>query len=1066
MKNLVYLTGALMLLVISCNSYTDYNGVPFNETEPRDWENTEVNSINRLSPRATMLAWPSDIAVADARVSENPWHISLNGTWKFNWVKTPAERPFWFFRPDFDTREWDEIEVPSNWEMKGYGIPVYVNAGYGFRTNPPYISHDWNPVGSYKRSFDIPSSWNGMDVSLVFGAVSSAFYVWVNGEMVGYSEGSKTPSEFDITPFVKRGKNSLAVEVYRWCDGSYLEDQDMWRLSGIQRDVYLAARPKTRISDWFVRAGLDQDYRDGVLEAEIDIESVNEEDGPVSVEITLSENDRDVYTDVAATEIEEGRGTVSFKATIPDIRQWSAEIPSLYDLKIVLMDSEGRALMSTAGRTGFRTVEIKDGQLLVNGRYIYLKGVNLHEHHQYNGHVVDEATMLKDIEVMKEHNINAVRTSHYPQPERWYELCDMYGLYVIDEANIESHGIGYDKDVTLADRPEWKEAHLERIRRVVERDKNHPSVIIWSLGNEAGDGHSFLEGYRWVKERDNTRPVQYERAEKMTNAPEHHTDIWANMYARIEYIEEYARDPESYRPLIMCEYAHAMGNSVGNLQDYWDVIEKYPLLQGGFIWDWVDQGLVKEREDGTSIWAYGGDFGPSGTPSDGIFCINGLVWPDRTPHPSLAEVKKVYQYVGFDLQDAETGNFLITNKYGFRDLSGMILRWYLKADGVVIDEGETADPDIKAGSSGNITISWNKPDVIPGTEYYVDLELVNTAEDGLVKAGNIVAREQFKLPWFKTGSNDVAAAMEEVTYTLEDDMIKVSGSGFTAEFNREKGLLTSWVSNGVNMVVEGPRPDFWRPLTDNDYGNRLGRRAGIWKDAGPGAEAAKVVVEQKTGSRVDITTSMVMKNEGGEIIAREEVTYSVTGNGDIKVMVDFQKADAGLPELPRVGMQLQLPARFETISWYGRGPHENYSDRNSSAFVGIYHSTVDGQYVPYIRPQENGYKTETRWLVLEDDSGNALMVEGMPMFSWAALHFSHEDFASPGSLANYRPDAAEANTHAADIKRRDNIFLNIDYGQMGVGGDNSWGARTHPQYSLLESDYKYSFTMRHIASRN
>jgi len=619
MKRLPCYLVILLMMFTACRRYSKYEGVSFTEKEPRDWENTDVFNINREAPHATMISHIDEQAASEADRSQSPRYISLDGIWKFHWVKTPDERPYWFFKDDYDTRDWDDIEVPSNWQLKGYDVPIYVNAGFGFEKNPPFINHSWNPVGSYKRTFTVPADWNDKEVFLHFGAVSSAFYVWVNEEQVGYSEDSKVPAEFNITPYLKKGENTLAVEVYRWCDGSYLEDQDFWRLSGIQRSVFLHARPKTFIRDFFAVGDLENAYSDGLLKLDVELKNTGSGAEDVVVETSLYSQGEKIYTEAKDVKISGGKASVNFTKQFPGVRKWTSETPELYSLVISLKDNFGNNLESVGTRIGFRKVEILNSQLMINGVPIYLKGTNMHEHHEVNGHVVDEATMLKDIRIMKSNNINAGRTSLYPQQELWYELCDKYGLYLIDEANIETHGMGYDKDVTLADKKEWAAMHMDRMQRMVERDKNHPSVIIWSLGNEAGDGHNFLDNYKWTKGRDGTRPVQYERAEKSTNTTERHTDIVCPMYARIPQIEQYARDPESDRPLILCEYAHAMGNSVGNLQDYWDVIERYPLLQGGFIWDWVDQGLLTTDESGEKFWAYGGDFGEEGLPSAGNF---------------------------------------------------------------------------------------------------------------------------------------------------------------------------------------------------------------------------------------------------------------------------------------------------------------------------------------------------------------------------------------------------------------------------------------------------------------
>jgi beta-galactosidase len=632
MKKYMYLFIIAVISVTACKKYSRYESVVFTEKEPRDWENPELTGLNRVDPHATMISYPDEQSALMAIKGSSPNYLSLDGAWKFHFSKNPDVRPYWFFKDDYDIRDWDETNVPSNWQMKGYDPPIYSNITYPFRKDPPRIPHDANPVGSYKRIFKIPSGWKEKEIFLHFGAVSSFFYVWVNEQLVGFSKDSKTPAEFDITKYIKKGNNTLSVEVYRWCDGSYLEDQDFWRMSGIQRTVFLHARPKTYIDDFFIKGKLTNNYKDGRLEGEVELNSVNDDKNTYLLEASLYDGDRKISNELFTVSVDGKTGNILFVKGIPAIKRWSAETPDLYTLVLSLKEKNGNLLESVSTKIGFRSVEIVNSQLLVNGVAVYLKGTNMHEHNDVTGHVIDEATVLKDIRVMKSFNLNAMRTSHYPQQEFWYEMCDKYGLYLIDEADIESHGMGYDKNITLADKPEWTAAHLDRMNRMVERDKNHPSVIIWSMGNEAGDGNNFLKGYKWIKSKDDTRPVQYERAEKSTNTTERHTDIYCPMYARIEEIETYAKDPKNDRPLIMCEYAHAMGNSTGNLQDYWDVIEKYPKLQGAFVWDWVDQGLLKTNDSGEKYWAYGGDFGEEGITSDGNFNINGLVArQDTTP---------------------------------------------------------------------------------------------------------------------------------------------------------------------------------------------------------------------------------------------------------------------------------------------------------------------------------------------------------------------------------------------------------------------------------------------------
>ncbi len=1049
---------AAIVLFTSCRDYSRYEGVDYEEKNPRDWENPGLLSLNNEPAHATLFSFPDEETALSLTGNESPRYMSLDGKWKFNWVKTPEERPYWFFKDDYDTRDWDEINVPSNWEMEGYGIPVYVNAGYPFKKDPPRIDHSWNPVGSYKTWFKVPPGWKGMDVFIRLGAVSSAFYLWVNEQPVGYSQGSKTPTEFNITGYLKNGKNSIAVEVYKWCDGSYLEDQDFWRLAGIQRSVYLQARPKTRISDYFIKAGLDDSYEKGDLQLDVDL-IFPETDGISSLEVEykLLWNSEIVVSE--SKEVTSGEDTtVNFRAVIEDVNTWSAEKPGLYKMVVNLSDDQGNILESLSTNTGFRRVEIKDSKLFVNGKYIYLKGVDLHEHHDVKGHVTDRETMMKDIKMMKSHNINAVRTSHYPQPELWYDLCDIYGLYLIDEANIESHGMGYNKDITLADKPEWAAAHLDRTVRMVERDKNHPSVIIWSLGNEAGDGKNFVDDYNWIKNRDNTRPVQYERAEKSTNTPEHHTDIWCPMYATTDYLEQYAANKESYRPLILCEYAHAMGNSVGNLQDYWDVIEKYPILQGGFIWDWVDQGFLKRNEEGEEYWAYGGDFGTEGTPSDGNFCINGLVWPDRTAHPALEEVKKVYQYAEFGFEDYSRGIVKMSNKYSFTDFKEFILRWTLMVNGKDMQSGEITDIELLPGERGLITVPYDLSGTGNNDEIFLNIFLVGKHDRPLLPAGHIYASEQLEIniPEMKIADE---REKTQVLFNDNGELVIITGKGFSLDFDRKTGIIVSWKIADREIIKKGLVPDFWRPLTDNDYGNHLGRIAGVWKNAGVNAELSSFGIEELEDGSLLVKTGYLIPDDEGNELATESIDYRIYGSGEINVNVEFRKKDEKLPELPRMGLQMNIGKEYDNLKWYGRGPHHNYSDRKTSAFIGIYQGKVSDQYVPYIRPQENGYKTDTRWFSLTDDEGKGILVAGRPTICFSALHNLHSDFASPGRLSMYRPDAGKVNTHTTDVEPGDLVAVNIDLGQSGVGGDNSWGARPHDQYRLLEDKYSFSFSM-------
>jgi beta-galactosidase len=1061
MKRLLYII-MITLALTACKKLSKYEGVPFTEKEPRDWENPEMFNLNREDPHATLISFPDEQSALEAKMADSPFYLSLDGTWKFNWVKSPNQRPFWFFKDDFDTRDWKDIQVPSNWQMKGYDVPIYVNIEYPFKKNPPYIHHEWNPVGSYKRNFKVPSGWKNKEVFLNFGAVSSAFYVWINEQLVGYSEDSKVPAEFNISGYLKNGKNSIAVEVYRWSDGSYLEDQDFWRLSGIQRTVFLHARPKTYINDFFAIGDLENDYNDGLLKLDVKLKGPGINESGFIVDASLFKETQKLFTESREVKLSEGIGVIRFNKNLPDVNKWSAEKPNLYSLVISLKDKDGNIFESVSAKIGFRKVEILNSQLLINGVAVLLKGTNLHEHNEITGHVIDESTILKDIRMMKSNNINAVRTSHYPQQELWYKMCNKYGLYLIDEADIESHGIGYNKDITLADKPEWEAAHLDRMQRMVERDKNHPSVIIWSMGNEAGDGHNFLNGYRWIKGRDVTRPVQYERAEKSTNTTERHTDIWCPMYAKIEEIESYAKDLQNDRPLILCEYAHAMGNSTGNLQDYWDVIEKYPKLQGGFIWDWVDQGILKTSENGEKYWTYGGDYGDEGIPSDGNFCLNGLVWPDRNPHPGLNEVNRVYQYIGFEAIDLARGLIKIKNKYDFTNMSEFNFEWEVVSDGIAIQSGKLSFPDLKPKSETLVSIPVNKIDPAPGTEYFLNIRAIRGDEWNYVPEDHVYASAQFKLsvegkPVFPD-HEDLALLQ---TNTI-DSKLEVSGSEMKVIFDLSKGRLKSFFYKGKELIKEGPAPDFWRPPTDNDYGYNMDKLLGVWKKAGERTVVTKANISQPDLGKVVVNFTYDIQDTVGKKIAGYSTVYTIFGSADIVIKNQFSKISDNIPEIPRMGMQMQLPEEFTNLNWLGRGPHENYADRKTSADIGLYESTVADQYVPYIRPQENGYKTDTRWLTLTNDNGTGILVSGYPLFCFAALNNIHDDFESPGKLSTYRKDAKSVNTHTIDVKPRDLVNLNIDLGQMGVGGDNSWGALIHPQYRLLEKKYEYSFRIRPV----
>ena len=1048
------LTMLLFVAFVSCSKYTDYSQVSFVEPSPAPWEDPAINQINKLPPHAHFIPF----ATVEQAQTEDKWQSpmlqSLNGMWKFNLAQNPSERPYWFFKDDFDTRAWKEIKVPANWEMEGYDYPIYVNVQYPHKRTPPKIQEHYNPVGSYKRTFTIPENWKGKEVVLHIGAASSMVNVWVNEQFVGYSEDSKTPAEFNITQFMKKGENSLAIEIFRWCDGSYLEDQDFWRMSGITRDIYLLARAEQQVQNFRVISGLDSTYTNGVFSLNIDVLNLGETAANTVVEAVLNDGGSAVQT--FSKPLTAGKTNVVFEANIPKVKQWSAEIANLYELIITVKNGENIVEVIRQD-VGFRTSEIKNGNLLINGKYVYLKGTNMHEHDQSTGKVVSKELMLTDIMLMKANNINAMRCSHYPQPELWYELCNKYGLYLIDEANVESHGMGYGSE-SLAKNEDWKEAHLYRTRNMWERDKNQPSIIIWSLGNEAGNGVNFHATYDYLKSVDKTRPVQYEGARL-----DYNTDIFCPMYARMGQMEEYAKtNPE--RPLIQCEYAHAMGNSVGNLQDYWTLIEKYPALQGAFVWDWVDQGILTADSIGEKFWAYGGDFGPDTVPSDGNFCCNGLVSPDRSVKPHLLELKKVYQYVGFNPFDLKKGTIEIKNKYVFLNLSAFDFSWEVVGDGQVVKNGAFSDINVEPGQTLVVTFD-NKFEPAAGVEYFLNVKAKLKNNWSLLEAGTELAAEQFALPVFVAVPSVNKAEFAAVTVQDSENSGTISGEGFAIVFDKKAGVMTSFKKGDAELLKSGPVPNFWRAPTDNDFGNGLDRRSRVWRTAGETRKVANVAVAQKGKNSAEVVFKFDLVNDSSLVIASYQSVYTVFGSGDVLVDNSFKMTKNDLPEIVRMGMNLEMPRKYDQFSWLGRGPQESYQDRKTGAFVGLYKQTVAEQYWKYVRPQENGNKTDVRWTAVTDTEGNGLLFVGLPLLEVSAHHNILTDFESAGRTdGRQRRGEPVVRRHTNDVKPRDLTSVNIDYKQMGVGGDDSWGARTHDQYRLTGKEYKYSFRMKAIAA--
>ncbi len=1009
------------------------NTIPITAQQVNDWENPQVVGINKEPARASFFAFTTEQEALQGDREHSPFFLSLNGTWKFNWVETPAERPVNFFKDGYNTTEWDNIQVPGNWELQGYGVPIYTDVNYPFPNNEPYIPHDYNPVGSYRRNFTLPDNWNKKEIYIRFEGVRSAFYLWINGQKTGYSQGSKTPADFNISKYVKPGKNTIAVEVYRFSDGSYLEDQDYWKISGFERDVYLYARPKVHVRDFFVHAGLDESYTNGIFK--LDVELLGQK-GEYTVEYKLINEAKVLSSEKKELKLGQ-QHLISFQDKLDNVYCWSAETPNLYTLIINLKNRSGKIVESIARRIGFRKVEIKHGQLLVNGVPITVRGVNRHEHDPVTGRYITEELMVRDITLMKQFNINAVRSSHYPNQERWYELCDQYGLYVVDEANIEAHGSEpYKPEKTLADKPHWEKAFMDRTVSMVERNKNHPSIITWSLGNETGRGQNFYATYRWIKKRDNSRPVQSEDAGTDWN-----TDIYCPMYARFYKIHQYLeRSPQ--RPLVLCEYAHAMGNSVGNLHDYWDLVYRYRQFQGGFIWDWVDQTFLKITEKGDTIWAYGGDMGEYKVVNDSNFCANGLVAADRSLHPHIWEVKKVYQPVTFRSVSLSTNTFTIINRYDFMGTDNLVFNWKITTEGDVVQQGVIDPVAIPAHEEAAIYVDFEKPQLIPGAEYFLIITASTKKGNALIPTGHTVAWEQFKLPWYKT--IEAKPQPVEIKVTEENTKLKCRAGEVQLQFDKQNGMLENYRYKSRELLSGGPAPYFWRAVTDNDLGNGTPSRLGIWKTAGE-----KRTLRSFTWKTVDENIRIVSEYLLPDTIGHYRIEYIVMGEGQVKVTGTFMPDSDNLPDMPRMGMSLRLPVDYEKTAWFGRGPHENYIDRKTSAAIGIYKGSLWEQYHPYVRQQETGNKTDVRWIALYHKEGGGLIAVGAPLLSANALPFEYSRL--------YHRKKGEPNKHGNEVKMGEIISLFLDKTQMGVGGDNSWGAPVHPEYCIPAQHQSYSY---------
>ena len=999
----------------------------------QEWRNPEINAVNRAPMHTNYFAFENADAAKKADKKQSTNYMTLNGTWKFNWVKDADSRPTDFWKTGFNDKGWDDLQVPAVWELNGYGDPIYVNVGYAwrnqFQNNPPEVPTENNHVGSYRREIVVPASWKGKDIIAHFGSVTSNMYLWVNGRYVGYSEDSKLEAEFDLTPYLKPGqKNLIAFQVFRWCDGTYLEDQDFFRYSGVGRDCYLYARNKKRIQDIRVTPDLDAAYKNGSLAVNLDLKG----SGKVDLELV------DAQGKQVATATANKSGLVTMNVENP--KKWSAETPYLYTLRASMQGSNEVIPV----KVGFRKIELKGDQILVNGKAVLFKGADRHEMDPDGGYVVSPERMLQDIQIMKQFNLNAVRTCHYPDDNLWYDLCDQYGIYVVAEANIESHGMGYG-DKTLAKNPSYKKAHLERNQRNVQRGFNHPSIIFWSLGNEAGDGPNFEQCYKWIKAEDPSRACQYEQARQ-----KEHTDIFCPMYYDYNGMEKYGQRTDATKPLIQCEYAHAMGNSQGGFKEYWDLIRKYPNLQGGFIWDFVDQSCRWKGKDGVMIYAYGGDFNRFDA-SDNNFCDNGLISPDRVPNPHMYEVGHFYQNIWTTPADLSKGEVNVFNENFFRDLSAYYMEWQVLKDGKVIRTGRVDDLKVAPQETAKITLNIGKTCTCKEWLLNVFYKLKN--REGLLPAGFTVAKNQLTLNDYKAPSMDLKNVETTNVATVVPQIIDnqyhyliVKGNNFVAEFNKQNGYLSKYAVDGTEMLKEGAAltPNFWRAPTDNDMGAGLQNRYAAWKN--PGLKL--VSLNSKTeNDQIVVNAEYDMKN----VSAKLYLTYVINNEGAIKV-TQKMTADKNAKVSPmfRFGMQMQMPKCFETVEYYGRGPVENYSDRNHSTDLGIYRQSVDEQFYSYIRPQETGTKTDIRWWKQLNAGGNGLKVVGDAPFSASALHYT---------ICSLDDGEQKDQRHSPEVQKADLTNLIIDKAQMGLGCVNSWGALPLPQYMLPYGDYEFTFIL-------
>ncbi len=1029
------------LLIIGVTFFITFLG--YAQSQP-EWQSQYAIGLNKLKPHSYILPAENKEVVIKGDYASSPYYKSLNGKWKFNWVRNPDKRPRDFMEVDFYAGGWADIEVPGNWERQGYGLPIYVNEDYEFvselfdfpKVNPPFVPYEKNEVGSYRRTFTIPENWDERRIILCLEGVASFYYVWLNGELLGYNQDSKTPAEWDVTDKIKAGENTLAVEVYRWSSGSYLECQDMWRISGIERDVYLYSVPDTYMSDYKVTSELDKErYETGLFTLEATV--LGDEAGSLRY-FLKDDQDRTVFSETKS--FSSSQDIKFTDRQLKNVKKWSAEYPNLYYLTLETLDAQGKVVYATTAQVGFRSVEIKEGKFMINGMPLLIKGTNRHEHTQ-KGRTVDEETMLKDIFLMKQHNINTVRNAHYPNDKRWYELCNQYGLYMIDEANVESHGMGYGP-ASLAKDTAWLVPHLDRNIRMYERSKNHPSVVTWSMGNEAGMGVNFEKVYEWYKSVEKTRPVQYERAEEQP-----FTDIYCRMYRSVDVVKDYVeRNPAPERPYIMCEFVHAMGNSVGGLKEYMDVFENYDQAQGGCVWDWVDQSFREIDENGRWYWSYGGDYGPKNVPTFGNFCTNGLISADRVPHPHLKEVQKLYQYVKAVAFDENTGTVTFKNWYDFTNLDEYLLHWeILSDDGRVLESGvyETScEPHHLVELTFPLKASLLKEK--SAREVYLNFYWKPKKLNEWQKEVRdyVAAYDQFVIK-----TNNRTRPVKASGSSLKINQNEVYNNSVNLLFSKETGALESYTFDGKQLIESPLLVSLYRPITDNDNRDQNGAVKWRKEDLKNVTQEATAFSINKKGKSVEVKTAISMKNSRNEELFAGHITYLIQPDGEINIHCDLQPDTNYVSSVARIGIKYEMPKSIKYVNYLGRGPWETHADRKQNGMIGIYRTDVFETFEYYVKPQATGNHTDTRWVNFTDKSGFGLSAKSNQNFDFSGTPYSDENI-----------DAA---THINQLVEAETITVHLDSEQMGVG-TATCGPGVQSEYQIKIENKNFEFTLSPI----